>query len=422
MCEEVARTVHISRQLGEPLAIDQAHIDSLYDRYQNVYGQLTPRPPGPTRAQLCRSTTCPTPATRSLDSTRSGSSPAASTSTARTSSSRWPRSPRRSPTPSTPPRTSRSRSSGSRSSPTPTPSAAPRWKPTRTTPCIGVTAWMHTFSPAKMWIQGLDAAAQAAAAPAHPGQRGPALGGHRLRLHEPEPGRPRRPRIRLHPVPAGRRRARPSSATSSNPEVARQVGAWQRACRRLGRRPDPEADPLRRQHAQRRRHRRRQDRGRAPLRRLGQHLVVNELADAVHGAAEADVDALVAEYERPLRRGSGAARRRSPPRLAALRRPDRTGPAQLPGSQRLRPRSPRPSRTSANSASSPGMAVQRLMADGYGFGAEGDWKTAILVRAAKVMGAGPARRRLAHGGLHLPPGARPGEDPRRPHAGGLPRP
>ena len=39
MVEEVARTVHIARQLGEPLAIPQAAIDSLYDRYQNVYGQ-----------------------------------------------------------------------------------------------------------------------------------------------------------------------------------------------------------------------------------------------------------------------------------------------------------------------------------------------------------------------------------------------
>ncbi|MGV2951328.1 L-ribulose-5-phosphate 4-epimerase [Glutamicibacter sp. AGC46] len=39
MCEEVARTVHISRQLGNPVAIDQKHIDSLYERYQNVYGQ-----------------------------------------------------------------------------------------------------------------------------------------------------------------------------------------------------------------------------------------------------------------------------------------------------------------------------------------------------------------------------------------------
>jgi L-arabinose isomerase len=36
----------------------------------------------------------------------------------------------------------------------------------------------------------------------------------------------------------------------------------------------------------------------------------------------------------------------------------------------------------------PGLAVQRLMADGYGFGAEGDWKTAALVRAMKVMGRG----------------------------------
>lgn len=36
----------------------------------------------------------------------------------------------------------------------------------------------------------------------------------------------------------------------------------------------------------------------------------------------------------------------------------------------------------------PGLAVQRLMADGYGFGAEGDWKTAALLRAMKVMSAG----------------------------------
>ncbi|MEU7691637.1 L-ribulose-5-phosphate 4-epimerase [Microbispora hainanensis] len=39
MCEDVARTVHISRQLGEPLPIAQGDIDRLYDRYQNVYGQ-----------------------------------------------------------------------------------------------------------------------------------------------------------------------------------------------------------------------------------------------------------------------------------------------------------------------------------------------------------------------------------------------
>jgi L-ribulose-5-phosphate 4-epimerase len=39
LCEEVARTVHISRQLGEPLAIPSSDVDSLYERYQNAYGQ-----------------------------------------------------------------------------------------------------------------------------------------------------------------------------------------------------------------------------------------------------------------------------------------------------------------------------------------------------------------------------------------------
>jgi L-ribulose-5-phosphate 4-epimerase len=39
MAEDVARTVHISRQLGAPLPIPAEAIDALYDRYQNVYGQ-----------------------------------------------------------------------------------------------------------------------------------------------------------------------------------------------------------------------------------------------------------------------------------------------------------------------------------------------------------------------------------------------
>jgi len=39
MCEEVAKTVHVARQLGAPHPIDQADIDHLFERYQNVYGQ-----------------------------------------------------------------------------------------------------------------------------------------------------------------------------------------------------------------------------------------------------------------------------------------------------------------------------------------------------------------------------------------------
>jgi L-ribulose-5-phosphate 4-epimerase len=39
MCEDVARTVHLARLLGEPIPIPADAVDALYDRYQNVYGQ-----------------------------------------------------------------------------------------------------------------------------------------------------------------------------------------------------------------------------------------------------------------------------------------------------------------------------------------------------------------------------------------------
>ena len=40
MCEDVARTVHLARALGDPdPARPERSIDALYDRYQNVYGQ-----------------------------------------------------------------------------------------------------------------------------------------------------------------------------------------------------------------------------------------------------------------------------------------------------------------------------------------------------------------------------------------------
>jgi L-ribulose-5-phosphate 4-epimerase len=41
MCEEVARTVTIARQGGDPHPIEDAQIDALYHRYQNAYGQTT---------------------------------------------------------------------------------------------------------------------------------------------------------------------------------------------------------------------------------------------------------------------------------------------------------------------------------------------------------------------------------------------
>jgi L-ribulose-5-phosphate 4-epimerase len=39
MCEDIARTVHLARALGDPIPLAGEDIDALYDRYQNVYGQ-----------------------------------------------------------------------------------------------------------------------------------------------------------------------------------------------------------------------------------------------------------------------------------------------------------------------------------------------------------------------------------------------
>ena len=114
---------------------------------------------------------------------------------------------------------------------------------------------------------------------------------------------------------------------------------------------------------------------------------VGDLAAAVDNAACADVEKLVTEYEDtyevapPLRRGG---ERHQSLRDAAqielgLRAFLKNGNFKaftdtfedLHGLKQL-----------------PGIAVQRLMAEGYGFGAEGDWKTAALVRSMKVMAQG----------------------------------
>src|SRR5690606_14492322 len=114
---------------------------------------------------------------------------------------------------------------------------------------------------------------------------------------------------------------------------------------------------------------------------------VNDLVEAVEAVSETEIDALVAEYEREYDvveelRASGA--RHESLRYAARQeialetflgaahaKAFTTNFEDLGGLKQL-----------------PGLAVQRLMGKGYGFGAEGDWKTAVLVRAAKVMGEG----------------------------------
>ena len=77
--------------------------------------------------------------------------------------------------------------------------------------------------------RGARRAAQAAAAPAHPGRPRPALVDHRHGLHEPQPGRPRRPGVRLHPDPDAAAALDRRRVTSSDPVVLQRVAEWSRA-------------------------------------------------------------------------------------------------------------------------------------------------------------------------------------------------
>jgi L-arabinose isomerase len=114
---------------------------------------------------------------------------------------------------------------------------------------------------------------------------------------------------------------------------------------------------------------------------------VNELAEVVDSVSDAEIDVLVAEYVElydvaPELRVGGD-------RHASLR----YGAAQELGLLSFLEEGGFGAFTTSFEdlgalRQLPGLAVQRLMAQGYGFGAEGDWKTAVLVRVANVMGAG----------------------------------
>jgi L-arabinose isomerase len=114
---------------------------------------------------------------------------------------------------------------------------------------------------------------------------------------------------------------------------------------------------------------------------------VNDLVEAVDAVSGSDVDALVAEYEElydvvdELRKG---AERHDSLRYAARQEIALRSFLEGVGAKAFTTNF----EDLGDLRQLPGLAVQRLMADGYGFGAEGDWKTAVLVRAAKVMGEG----------------------------------
>ncbi len=251
---------------------------------------------------------------------------------------------------------------------------------------IGVIAWMHTFSPAKMWIAGLDALQK------------PLLHLHTQANVELPWADIDFDFMNLNQAAHGDREfgyiqtrlgvARKTVVGHvSNPAVQRQVEDWQRACAgwaaartlKLARFGDNMRYVAVTEG----------DKTEAEL-RFGVQVNtwgVNELAEAVDAASPADVDTLITEYldlydvtDELLEGGE---------RHQSLR----DGAAIEVGLRSFLEEGGFGAFTTSfedlgSLKQLPGLAVQRLMAEGYGFGAEGDWKTAILVRVANVMGAG----------------------------------
>ncbi len=251
---------------------------------------------------------------------------------------------------------------------------------------IGVIAWMHTFSPAKMWIAGLDAL------------RKPLLHLHTQINVELPWADIDFDFMNLNQAAHGDRefgyiQTRLSVARKtvvghvSNPAVREQIGTWSRAA--AGWAAVHELKVARFGDNMRNVAVTEGDKTEAEL-RFGVSINtwgVNDLVAAVEEQSDVDIDALVAEYEETydvvpeLRRGGD--------RHESLRYGARQ---ELALKSFLEAGSFGAFTTTFEDLGAlrqlPGLAVQRLMAAGYGFGAEGDWKTAVLVRAAKVMGAG----------------------------------
>ena len=252
--------------------------------------------------------------------------------------------------------------------------------------CIGVIAWMHTFSPGKMWIAGLGALQK------------PLLHLHTQFNRELPWSEIDMDFMNLNQSAHGDRefgfmetrmgvRRKTVVGHWSDPAVVRRVGAWSRAAcgwHELQRLEVARFGDNMREVAVTE-----GDKVEAQL-RLGfavNGYGVGDLARAVQEVADAEVDALAREYEDrydlvPELREGGA--RRASLRDAARIEAGLRSFLDAGGFKAFTDTF----EDLGDLTQLPGIGVQRLMADGYGFGAEGDWKTAALVRAVKVMAAG----------------------------------
>ena len=117
---------------------------------------------------------------------------------------------------------------------------------------------------------------------------------------------------------------------------------------------------------------------------------IGELARRVAEVDDAAVTRLCGEYDDSYELAAELQAGGDAPRLARGTRHASSWACARSSRMVASVRSPTPSRTSASLRQLPGIAAQRLMADGYGFGGEGDWKSAALVRIVKVMSDGLA--------------------------------
>ena len=251
--------------------------------------------------------------------------------------------------------------------------------------CAGLILWMHTFSPSKMWIGGLNAL------------RKPFLHLHTQFNRDLPWGEIDMDFMNLNQAAHGDREAgfihtrlrlnrKVVVGHWSDAEVQDRIGAWMRVARawndwqgaKFARFGDnmryvavTEGDKV------------------SAEARFGysvNHYAVGDLVQHVNAVSDAAIKNLCAEYEE--RYSVAAPLRKNGARHESLRDGARielglrsfledgnfkgftTNFEDLHGLKQL-----------------PGLAVQRLMADGYGFGGEGDWKTCALVRAMKVIAA-----------------------------------
>ncbi len=252
--------------------------------------------------------------------------------------------------------------------------------------CVGVIAWMHTFSPAKMWIAGLDALQK------------PLLHLHTQAGMELPWSTIDMDFMNLNQAAHGDREfgfiqtrlgvpRKTVAGHVESPVVGQRIAAWARAAMgrhelrhlKLARFGDNMRDVAVTEG----------DKVEAQL-RFGVSVNtygVNDLVAVVDQVADSDIDKLVGDYADTYR--VAPALLPSGERHESLRYGARielgirsflteggfgaftTNFEDLGGLRQL-----------------PGLAVQRLMADGIGFGGEGDWKTSVLLRGMKVMAAG----------------------------------